>query len=139
MENAAKALLIAGGILIVILLLTLFAYLFGQMSSSASSIYSMMSESDITNFNQPFLNYNGRDNLSILDVVTIINLAKSSNDSAKVPQEVNIYKGIEDWTNKNTDELLKNYIGSTKKFKCESVTINPNTKLVSTVRLQQLP
>ena len=39
MENASKALLIAGGVLIAILLLTLFSYLFRQMASSTSNIY----------------------------------------------------------------------------------------------------
>ncbi|MFR2197112.1 MAG: hypothetical protein ACLS5Y_06125 [Clostridia bacterium] len=54
MENASKALIIAGGILIAILLLTLFSYLFGQMASSTSSIYQTIEKHEKDEFNQQF-------------------------------------------------------------------------------------
>ena len=60
MENASKALLIAAGVLIAILILTLFSYLMRQMGSSTSGIYSKLSQREITEFNQKFLNYEGR-------------------------------------------------------------------------------
>ena len=52
MENASKALLISAGVLIAILLLTLFSYLMRQMGDSTSGIYSTLSQHEITEFNQ---------------------------------------------------------------------------------------
>ena len=52
MENASKALIIAGGVLIAIFLLTLFTYLFSHMAESTSGIYSMLDQAEISEFNQ---------------------------------------------------------------------------------------
>lgn len=54
MENASKALLISAGVLIAILLLTLFSYLMRQMGGSTYGIYSKLSQREITEFNQKF-------------------------------------------------------------------------------------
>ncbi len=92
MENASKALIIAGGALILVLLFTLMNYVFTNMGEQASTFYEEMSETEITEFNQRFLNYDGRgttvDNegnyinpLNIQDVVTIANLAIDNNKS----------------------------------------------------------
>ena len=89
MENASKALLIAGGVLIAILLLTLFSYLFRQMASSTSNIYENLEKHEITEFNQQFLNYEGRgvetgkSPLKVQDVASLINLAQDSKNSFK--------------------------------------------------------
>lgn len=60
MENASKALLISAAVLIAILLLSLFAYLMTKVSENTSRIYAIMEQSKITEFNQQFLNYEGR-------------------------------------------------------------------------------
>ncbi len=60
MENASKALLISAAVLIAILLLSLFAYLMTKMSENTARIYTIIEESKITEFNQQFLNYEGR-------------------------------------------------------------------------------
>ena len=75
MENASKALLIAGGVLAGILLLTLFSYILLQMKGFASKHYAEMSEHETAEFNQQFLKYEGRDDLSIQDVITKIGRA----------------------------------------------------------------
>lgn len=75
MENVTKALLIAAGALLFILLFSLISYLFTQMGGDVSNIYADLTESDVTEYNQVFLNYDGRDDLTIQDVVSIINYA----------------------------------------------------------------
>ena len=60
MENASKALIMAGGVLLAMLLLSLGTYLFKNMGVSSSNVYSKLEESDITEFNQQFLNYDDR-------------------------------------------------------------------------------
>ena len=57
MENASKALLISGGVLIAILILTLFSYLFSKMAGSSSNIYAALEKHEKDEFNQQFINY----------------------------------------------------------------------------------
>ena len=80
MENASKALLIAASVLIGILLLTLFAYVYTKLRTDTSEIYSALNRPEISKFNQKFLNYEGRQDMTIQDVVTIVNLAKDNNE-----------------------------------------------------------
>lgn len=90
MDNVAKALIIAGGMLLTIALFTFMGYLYRKMWASSYEIYSTLDDSEITEFNQQFLNYDGKDNLSIQDVVTISNLARDNNERGTVPITVKV-------------------------------------------------
>ena len=57
MENASKALIIAGAILLAILLISLGIMIFNQAQDTVSN--SGMSEAQITAFNNKFLKYEG--------------------------------------------------------------------------------
>lgn len=161
MENASKALLISAAFLIAILLLSLFAYLMTQMSENTARIYAIMEESKITEFNQQFLNYEGRGTnieqyikdsdetiykittnineiyntpLTVQDVVTIINLAKNSNESKKWAVTIEV---LVDGTNiTNTENFLIQNLE--KKYKCTSITIDASTKIVNKVEIQKI-
>ena len=130
MENASKALLISAGVLIAILLLSLFSYLIRQMGNSTSGIYSNLSQHEISEFNQKFLNYEGRDNLSIQDVVTIINLAKDNNEKLNRPTIIEIKVDGSDWSDKTLDVVKQNL---DKTYTCSNVNINQSTLLVKEV------
>ena len=95
MENASKALLIAAEILIGILLLTLFSYIFTKMSEETARIEETAKVNRINEFNQEFLNYEGRgvrkigedssgkpiyNPLKPQDVATLINLANDNDN-----------------------------------------------------------
>ncbi len=58
MENASKALIIAGAILLAILLISLGIMIFNQASNTVSN--SGMTEAEVTSFNNKFLKYEGR-------------------------------------------------------------------------------
>ena len=150
MENAAKALLISGGVLIAILLLTLFSYLIRQMGASTAEIYSKLSEHEISEFNQKFLNYERRgidftldeegnkvyNPLTIQDLVTLINLANNTNESDKFPTTIAIFMDSPSGTNlvsKNYIDLLNQKKDSTQTYNCEVVHINEETMLVDYV------
>lgn len=150
MENASKALIIAGGILIAILLLTLFSYLFGQMASSTSSIYQSIEKHEKDEFNQQFLNYEGRgivtrknaegeeviNYLTPQDVATLINLAQNSENNSKFRNKVEIYLDgtvMEESTKKN---WLQNNGNKDAKYKCRTVNINSDTLLVDKVYIE---
>ena len=89
MENASKALLIAGAMLILMLVLTVGIYLTKRMSSQTTEIYKALEQSDIDELNQKFYVYEGR-NIYIQDVVSIINLAKNINEKKKIQTKINV-------------------------------------------------
>lgn len=113
MENASKALLIAGGVLIAILLLTLFSYLFTQMASSTSSIYNSMSKHEIDEFNQQFLNYEGKKELTAQDVETLINLAEDARKNKKIDVQIVVgthyYEDSDSWNIVRQNASYYNY------------------------------
>ncbi len=81
MENASKALIMAGEIVIAILVIGLIVYinvLFGNFSASMNS---KISESKIAEFNNNFYIYSGRYNITAPEIATIINFAKQTNDN----------------------------------------------------------
>ena len=122
MENASKALLIAGAMLLLILVLTFSVYLVRRIGGQTSELYSDMEQSKIDEFNQKFFNYDGRGTkkdtegkwinpLTIQDVVSIINLAKDNNQNSKFPTTVKVkVDGNErqDSTNAQIKEMLAN-------------------------------
>lgn len=143
MENAAKALLIAGAVLIAILLLTLFTYLFSQMADSTSNIYTILERSEISEFNQQFLNYEGRgirENttpLTVQDVATLINLAQDSKNNSKFAATVEIRYGNNDLTvTKNYISWLEANKASTTTYNCTQVHVNEDTLLVDYVLIE---
>ena len=77
MENAAKALLMAGGILIGILILALMVTLFESSRNLSDSYESTKKQEAIQQFNTNFTKYLGQD-ITIHDVLTICNFAKEN-------------------------------------------------------------
>ena len=77
MENASKALLAAGGVLISVIIITLIVNIF-QNAGKQSKTYKQSAQTDeITIFNSNFTKYLGK-NLTIHEVVTICNFAKQN-------------------------------------------------------------
>lgn len=133
MENASKAILIAGGVLIAMVLLTFFVYLFNQMGSSTKSIYSMLEESEITEFNQQFYNYDTERSgkiLNVQDVATLINLAMDNNKTQKLPTEITVMVDGNNLTDSSYEAWLSEKTSSDSTYKCKVTATN---KLVSKV------
>lgn len=134
MENASKALIIAGGILIVILVLTLFAYINTKMGGSTHNLYSKLEDHDITEFNQKFLNYDGRKDLKIQDVVTLINTANNANKNNNIGAHVEVKKGDNtSLLSSDINDLLKE--NAYKTYECEVTVTN---KIVSLVTIREV-
>ena len=156
MENASKALLIAAEVLIGIVLLTLFSYLFTLMAENTSRIEKRAKLNRINEFNQEFLNYEGRgvrevgkdssghsiyNPLSIQDVATLINLAKDNDTKYKFYTKVKIVLDGVDLTTTYNDgnAWLKDKMDNNNtdaKYKCTKVEIDIESKLVNKVTLE---
>ena len=121
MENASKALIIAGAILLAILLISLGIMIFNQAQDTVTN--SGMSEADVTTFNNKFLKYEGNIKGTMVkamiqevlatnsdsgnkDGVTVkVNGSATTNDSGKVISTENI-------KNNNTYNVELEYGGS---------------------------
>ena len=150
MENAAKALIMAAGVLIAMLMLTVFMYMYTRMRESTSDIYSALTEPEIAKFNQKFLAYEGRgvdgkNYMNIQDVVTLINLVKNNNLSDKSLTKISFYLddnpiNIDDYdyvgnleTEKDKEYICEFNYGRTT----EGIYINPETKLVERINIKE--
>ena len=80
MENASKALIIAGEILLGVLILSLASYIIIQFGNFSKNLNEQMSETEIRSFNVKFTSFSERSNISMQDIATIVNFAKESNN-----------------------------------------------------------
>ena len=124
MENAAKALIIAGGGLLLVLVLTLAMFIFKRMATQSSSFYKEMSDTERFEYNQKFFNYES-ENLRIQDVVTLINLVKDANEKQRAPVTINVsFDGeplnliLFDSGEFLSKEILASDDNNKKKYKC---------------------
>ena len=154
MENAAKALLMAGGVLIGILILTLAAYLFASFGGTSQMIQDRISQGSLDQFNNKFVSYQSKQ-CTIYDVLTIVNYANEFNEKNEFTEEDENYyikvTGPNDISNnleiKDIETDIKNNggkYGSTinageidakfelKKYKC-IITINDMTERVNKI------
>lgn len=144
MENASKALIMAGGVLIGILIISLAVYLFADFGSTSAQINAQNSQKQITEFNSKFTSYEGYKDkdgnwkITIYDIITLASYAKENNqyyeDTIEEQIDVKINKkAIQNNTNEENQELISNYTrdGILKKFKCSNVEYNARGKVKS--------
>ena len=80
MENASNALLIAGGVLIGVLILSLAVYLFADFGSTSADINQRTTEQQLALFNSKFTVYESSDfKWTIYDIVTVAGYAHENN------------------------------------------------------------
>ena len=159
MENASKALLMAAGVLIGILILSLAVFLFANFGAASAEAHKQNEENQIEQFNVQFTAYQGRTDITIHDIVTVANLAKSTNQAFGLTEQTenNYYitvrarttsgnkSKMETFSSKELDNLVKSDLnlvdrddgnGNSYKglptYSC-NVTINSNTRRVSAV------
>lgn len=118
MENATKALLIAGGVLIAIIIVSIAVYLFFMYSNQAEEYNSTISAVEINKFNSKFYVYVGREDITSQELVSVANLAK------EYDYQIKIYLGTEEFKFTGTQE---DFIGNNqdKTFSCIASSSNP--------------
>lgn len=93
MENAVKALYIAAGVLIVVMVLSLAAVLYASLQNYVEESNTQVKYNDINSFNSKYLNYinysNGvkQSDLTIQDVVTVANMAYENNQANEIDKQ----------------------------------------------------
>ncbi len=79
-ENASQSLLMVGGILLAISVLSFFVYAMASFGGFASNMNAQIGESEIQKHNQNFQKYESRYNITFQEIVSTINYAKDWND-----------------------------------------------------------
>jgi len=151
LENASNALLMAAGTLIGVLILTLFAYLYSSFSTEAKRNYETITQSQITEYNAQYNVYEGRKDLSIYEVVSMISKAREHNEKYKDnslydsdykvvvsvdgKDEANVKGNVNSLTKINT--LLENASNNqfSQTYKCNSITYHDNSGMVYEVKI----
>lgn len=106
MENASKALIMAAGVLIGIILLSLMVYMFTNFAMTSAEIHKENEQNQLNQFNSQFTSYVGKEGLTIYDVVSVANLATESNIYYEYPQQQGISNIPKD--NSYISVILKN-------------------------------
>lgn len=151
MENASKALIMAAGVLIGILIISLGVFLFLDFASTSSTLHAQMRQEQIDQFNAQFTSYEAKEDNTIYDILTLVNLAKNNNNYYELdkPEEGNYYitininngtnqHNLEKLSEKKLNELLESDVakqteGKLPIYNCK-VEISQNTGLVSSVK-----
>lgn len=79
-QNASQSILMVGGILLAISILSFFVYAIATFGGFANNMNSQIEGSEIQKYNQHYLKYEGRYNIVFQDVISTINFAKDWND-----------------------------------------------------------
>lgn len=114
MENASYALLMAGGILITLLVISVVVFMFIQLGSAQHGQDEITKASQIAEFNEQFEPYN-RDKLTLFDLKSIWNKIDSNNrkyapDKENMPEYIidtninNLFNGP-----RNTNRYIHSY------------------------------
>lgn len=134
MENATKALLMAGGVLIGLMIISLAVSLYSSLRGYVEEMNEELSSTEMVQFNEKYLKYiNCNDEgeiqfkLTIQDVVTAANTAFENN--RQDGYYVKIYlegTSIETTINNNASMLLQE--GLEKEYKCKRENVKIDTK-----------
>lgn len=122
MENASKALIIAGSILIAIIILSVLIYVFGTYRNLAKTQEDTAQQQEIAAFNRQYEAYN-KQYLYGAEVITLINKAIDNNLKTNGVTDKN-YINIALDPNKSVEEISKTEI-----FKCTGVSYNDNGRI----------
>ena len=82
MENATKAMLIAAGLLIGVMIMSLGLALYNELANYVASSNERIMNNEINTFNTQYTKYLGKSNLTIQDVVTVANMAFENNNNS---------------------------------------------------------
>lgn len=130
MENASKALIIAGAILLAILIISLGIMIYNQASGVVNN--NAMTEVEVTSFNQKFEQYLG-DNVRGANVNSLVNAVNTNNMSTDDDSKIVTLEGATA-TSSGANTYSKNF--STGKTYKVTVTEYTTGGLISKIKIE---
>lgn len=88
MENASRALLMAVGVLIGILVLSLIVYLVSTFGNYSAQVHKEVATNQLAQFNSQFSKFDGKNDVTIYDILTLANLARENNEKYDLTSDV---------------------------------------------------
>ena len=118
MENATKALLIAGGVLLAIIIISAGLALYITFSRGLKDYSSQPEMADLQQINARFEKYRGRNDITAQDIITIYNYVKENQN--KIPYSISVKVNNMELNFESYEKELK-YIqeNQEKKFVCD--------------------
>lgn len=147
MENASKALLIAGGVLIAMLILTVGIFLFNTSGQLGKAYEKTLSESEVRNFNTNFTKFEGRTNITAQEIVSLVNFVKDYNKKTDIEINVKVERRLNSLEAKSSEELAE-FVQSNstllddgniqiKYYKCNSIEYNGPFGTASSIQFSE--
>ena len=146
MENMSQALLIAAGILVGILIISMGVYLFSQAAAIPRDYNEKLENDKLAAFNEKFEVYN-REDVTAQDIVTVINLAVQNNrkyNEEDVDYYITVYlDGI--LMNASTEDEKINILSGTEieeghlsyPYKCKTIEYSEVTGRVISMKFEK--
>ena len=97
MENASKALLMAAGVLIGVLILSLAVFLFVSFGGTSAKIHETVQKNQLAKFNTQFTNYETKESVTIYDIVSVANLATENNRENQLQKKSTPTNGVDNY------------------------------------------
>ena len=144
MENASNALIMAAGVLIGVLILSLAIFLIIDFGQTSSEINQRVTDQQLVEFNANFTSYEGKEGLTIYDIVSVAGFARENNnyydnqDYYKVTVKIG-NKEIQNYSSDNLNNLIKEEQNTTPlpQYKCSVKEYHDNGR-VKTVILTKI-
>jgi glutathionyl-hydroquinone reductase len=137
MENATKALIMVGAILLAMLILAVGLYLHGRLGQTADSYTTKLDTVELQKYNNLFEVYMERDNITAQEIITTVGVAKQKEQGTKVYLKT---EDITDMDENKKNEFLSNNIltykpGDVKEnlYKCTSIEYDEKGKVIKIV------
>lgn len=142
MENASKALIMAGGILIAVIIMTIGVYVFATFGGSSKDIQEQLNSRNLAEFNNNFTKFQGSKEITIHDIISLANFARQYNVDMGLnymdKSYINVCIGKTNLSNDTTQyiELLKSKSTNgeeIKYYKCQKIEYDDDTKRVKEI------
>ena len=156
MENASNALIIAGGVLIGVVLLSVIVVAFQGASDLAKSYDTSIATTSLQAFNNTFEKFQDAD-VNIHDIITLAHFAKDYNTKNLLEKTDSVYITVKcestELQDKTDSELLtfleantfsklasgvENSEGNIQKYKCQEIKYNESTKAVTEITFEKV-
>lgn len=106
MENASKALLISGGVLVALIIVSAMVYMFNAIGEMPRSQEEIKAQKELEDFNKKYESYN-RGNLKGTDVISVLYMADNNNEKYK--GDTQFYITVEIEITKPIDQTVRKY------------------------------
>lgn len=137
MENASKAVIIAGGVMIALLIISLGVLLRWQLSRTSDEYVAKLDTIELRRYNSNFEVYSDREDITAQDIITAAGVAKQKDNGTRVYIKND---DITDWTEADKNSFLSQNILLDKTdgtrenlFKCTKTEYDENGKVITLV------